>query len=91
MFETVPMICTQCGKTLNMASDGDDEHAPNGGDFTICLYCEHLLVFNDDLSLREPSNEEAIEAQANTNLEEARAMARKYKEFVRKKGRKGKW
>lgn len=53
--------CVNCAKLLDAASMftfGDEEATPDEGDFTVCLYCRHLMVFNADLSLRNPTDDE---------------------------------
>jgi hypothetical protein len=61
----IPMSkCPECGHILdaaNCVSDGRPPAAPEPGDFTVCLNCGHLLVFDDNLGTREPNVEEARE------------------------------
>ena len=35
-----------------------EEAIPSEGDVTICIYCGHISVFNTDLTLRNPTDEE---------------------------------
>ena len=49
--------CCACGTTLDGAAG---RAAPKPGDFSICIYCGALSVFDEDLKLREPTQEEAI-------------------------------
>jgi hypothetical protein len=62
-------------------SDRDDEHRPNPGDFTVCVYCDRLMVFKDDLTLREPTNAEAIEADESGDVAEIRQITKAYRHF----------
>jgi hypothetical protein len=54
-----PEPCLNCGKLLDAAAHEDAR--PAAGDWTICLYCAHMMVFRDDLSLRSPSAAELAE------------------------------
>jgi hypothetical protein len=53
--------CTACGKILNGVSALDEDVAPSPGDATICISCGHLMVFADDLMLRDLTDAEVIE------------------------------
>lgn len=55
--------CIECGKLLDGASAVDDEGRiqPSPGDATICIYCGHLMVFDEKQRLRNPTREEMIE------------------------------
>lgn len=35
-----------------------DKTAPQGGDFSVCLYCAAVLRFSDDLGLRKATGDE---------------------------------
>lgn len=70
------MICVECKSKINHVSDNTAGSRPNPDDFTICIYCDHLMVFNPDLTLREPTLEEAKEAGQNGGVQEAREFAR---------------
>jgi hypothetical protein len=63
-FQTV---CPGCGKRNELhdcISDPGDP-PPKPGDFTICIKCARLLVFNLDLSLREITAPELRELMQN--------------------------
>jgi hypothetical protein len=77
---TLPeMKCLRCDAVLNQASDNHEDSRPEPGDFTVCLYCEHLMVFKNDLTLREPTNNEAVEADTNSDLHEVREFIKFYR------------
>ena len=62
------MKCVGCGTKLDGATHPDDENAiPSPGDYSICLYCGALSVFDDTLKLRPPSIAELM-AIAGTNV-----------------------
>jgi hypothetical protein len=51
--------CLKCSRRLNAhVALNDNDQGPTPGDMSICLYCNHASVYNDDLSLREPTPEE---------------------------------
>lgn len=59
------MNCLACGQKLNHV--GDEQTPPNPGDWTICLYCRHPMVFMPDFTLRNLSiieEEEAVKDPA---------------------------
>jgi hypothetical protein len=85
-MKTLPLArCVQCNAELNTARNMDTDSMPEPGDFTICLYCSHLMVFKDDLTLREPTNMEAVEASTNSDLHEVRAFVNEYRRHRVKK------
>jgi hypothetical protein len=72
-----PSACLHCGKVLDEATCVDRDALPEAGAATICISCGHIMVFADDMSLRDPSNEEMIEIAADPRIlavQHARAM-----------------
>ena len=55
--------CLSCGEMMDGATavGEEGEIMPAPGDFTVCLYCGHLMVFDDQLAFRNPSDAEIIE------------------------------
>lgn len=53
--------CRKCGHGLNEASSLAGDYKPSAGDYSMCLACGNLSVFNDDLTLRESNPDEAEE------------------------------
>ena len=50
--------CLNCGKLLDGASSvqvGKRDPSPRPGDFTVCAYCQHIMVFDDALHYRNPT------------------------------------
>lgn len=82
MTAEIPELrCTVCDASLNRAGNlGEEERIPEPGNFTICLYCSHLLVFKDDLSLRDATEEEMAEAIDTTDIQEVLQMAKAFRE-----------
>lgn len=57
---TPSTTCYNCGKLLDMATNaGRKVFDPHPGAISICLYCLAIAVFDEDLRLRKPTEEEA--------------------------------
>lgn len=60
--------CTRCGKELNAATQAsnfhEEEEAPEPGDIAICFGCYHIMVYDDNLQLRDFSEREVQEMEA---------------------------
>jgi hypothetical protein len=61
--------CCECGKELSAAT-GPGEPSP--GDFSVCGECGCFNVFDDDLCLRKPTEEEILGAIACSELQALR-------------------
>lgn len=93
MHKIPDMVCTVCDAQLNHAGDkAEDGRTPSEGDYTICLYCSHLMVFRSDLTLRDPTAEEYQDAVDDTDLKEvlmiAEAFRERYKDVIEEKKKK---
>ncbi len=53
--------CTSCGKELDGATCVGEDAKPNAGDFTVCIGCGHIMVFDENSMLREMTSAEVIE------------------------------
>jgi hypothetical protein len=60
--------CTNCHKVVDAASGVGTDDSPDPGDFTICIYCGHLMVFADDLTLRELTEDEMVDVAGDRRL-----------------------
>ena len=54
-------LCPSCGNKNDAVTAAFGDATPHPGDLSICLYCGHLMVFADDLSLRALTDEEMHE------------------------------
>lgn len=70
MTKIPPSNCPSCNAFINGASPAktNDASEPSNGDFTVCIYCAGLAVYNEDLTLRKPSEEEMKIAASNTEI-----------------------
>ena len=73
--------CPQCGKVLDAATPTrlEDKRAPEPGDISVCLHCHGLLVYGDDMSLREPTDDEIVELAGDPELVWAMTLIRDFK------------
>jgi uncharacterized protein with PIN domain len=77
--DTPESNCPSCGKLLDAASSFKNA-VPSPGDFSICINCGHILVFADDLTVRNPTDAEIVEIAGNRDLilmQKALAAAKK--------------
>jgi len=73
MHELPLSYCLCCNKRLDMATAAADEDPrPEPGNFTVCMYCSHLMVYDAELKVRQPTDLEIIEAAGDPDL--VRAM-----------------
>lgn len=63
-FSQKPFRCPRCGVLNDMASAIDHAERPHPGALTICLKCQHVQIYDDALSPRELTDEEALESEA---------------------------
>src|SRR5262252_2217928 len=50
--------CVDCGMPNDGAAAASGDAKPRPDDFSICFYCGHYAVFDQDLRLREPTQAE---------------------------------
>lgn len=55
--ETKPSNCPSCNASIELAGN-DFGRSPEKGDISICLDCQAILVFNEDLTIRAITQEE---------------------------------
>jgi hypothetical protein len=61
--------CTGCGKRVDGATPIDDETAtPDPGDVTVCIYCGHVMAYTDDLQLRDLTDAETRDIEADEKI-----------------------
>jgi DNA-directed RNA polymerase subunit RPC12/RpoP len=69
-------VCLNCGEKIDAAArtlDKDDDR-PGPGDVAICFYCGHLMIYADDMSVREPTGEEVVELAGDPEIVEGMRM-----------------
>lgn len=53
--------CLNCGYKLDAATSADlndEDKAPHPGAVSVCIACSHIMLFTDDMALRNPTIEE---------------------------------
>jgi len=71
--------CLACSKVLDAASSNYNE-GPREGDYTICINCGHVMVFDANLKLRPPNDAEILDIAADPEIlryQKAREIAKK--------------
>jgi hypothetical protein len=48
-------ICLNCGHRLDCVGSLTEETAPSAGDVTLCINCSHIMLFTNELRLRNPT------------------------------------
>jgi len=59
--------CPNCGLELSGAT-GWTGHGPKPGNMCVCIRCGHLLIFNEDMTVREPNDDEVVELAGNKTM-----------------------
>ena len=72
-------VCQNCGTKCDGATGLKDDECPSPGDYSICVYCGHLMIFSDGLVLRNPTDEEIISIAGDPALIMATAIAERYR------------
>jgi hypothetical protein len=72
MTENYPLVnrCTACGYKFDMAGtlDDPDSRAPQPGDVSICIECQHIMVIGSDMQLRDPTAAEAHQIAGDNDV-----------------------
>lgn len=86
-FQHAESRCPQCNYKLDGSTHvhGESASLPEPGDFSICLNCGQVLVYESACSLRKAAAKEIDELM--TKQPEAWATIEKAQMFIRKRGR----
>ena len=71
MTEDYPLVsrCTACGYKFDMAGTLESEaRAPQPGDVSICIECQHIMVVDSDMQLRDPTAAEAYQIAGDSDV-----------------------
>lgn len=65
--------CPECGYVIDSTSEAYNYGGarPQSGDISMCLSCGYLSVFNEDLTRRRPTKEEAESIQRAPEVKKA--------------------
>jgi hypothetical protein len=70
--------CTRCLKKLDAASSEEKER-PAAGDLSICLYCGHLMLFDQEMKLRDLTPEEMRDVRRSDTWSYIQSMQKKFR------------
>jgi hypothetical protein len=57
--------CLRCGKYLSIVESFKEQGPPSPYDLTVCLYCDYVMAFRQDLTLRRLPSKERLDAAAD--------------------------
>jgi hypothetical protein len=61
--------CMNCGKLIDSGASIDPgERSPQPGDIAICLDCAHIHIYTDDLTIRNPTDDEVVEIAGDPDI-----------------------
>jgi len=61
--------CLNCGKAIDAAAPVEiGARPPQPGDIAICLGCAHIHIYADDLTLRQPRDDEMVEIAGDQDI-----------------------
>ncbi len=60
--------CPNCNTLVDMAVDPIGTMIPNPGDISVCIYCESVNIFSDDMALRLATSEELSNLDEDTKI-----------------------
>lgn len=73
----IPSRCPNCFTPLDGATCFESNRPPTPGDFTVCIYCAHVLVFGHDLTVRRPTGPERTTAKHDPRVRRIVSAARR--------------
>jgi Zn ribbon nucleic-acid-binding protein len=65
--------CFACGHAVDSATSIDVNARPKPGAWTVCIKCGHLMVFDDELHLRDLTAAERDEAATDPRIRKIQA------------------
>lgn len=74
--KTPPSKCPACGEPTDAATATGRGTRPREGDASMCLSCGHMMIFNADLTMRNPTDEETALLNASESIQWMQAQRR---------------
>ena len=62
----IPKYKCSCGYEIDATQQAGGNAKPSKGDYSLCLKCARVSIFNQDLTQREPTNEELVEIKRSS-------------------------
>jgi hypothetical protein len=72
--------CPNCHTPLSAVTHPTTDATPSDGDFSVCLYCGHVLVIEGGC-VRNPTDAEITEIAGNSDLKAAVEMAHQFRQW----------
>lgn len=60
--------CLKCNYRMDCTTEAFGEGMPKAGDLSMCMMCGYLMVFNEDLTVRELTPEERVRVKSDPNV-----------------------
>lgn len=80
-FEVPKTECPYCGKVNDLASSFKGKEKPEPGDISICIKCAGILVFDEELRIRRPTDSELINIQTSQSWSEVAKVIQAVRAF----------
>jgi hypothetical protein len=64
-----PCLCPRCAYALETCFNAMQNVGPQPGDYTMCMSCALVMVFTDDMGVREATGEELAEMSTELKTE----------------------
>lgn len=61
-------ICPSCYRQLDAAADPEDSYVPKANDLTVCIYCQEILKFTDNMAIVKITEEDLKKLPINIQL-----------------------
>jgi hypothetical protein len=65
---TPSSACISCGAVSDAAAPVGGDTKPSPGDITVCLYCGHVMAFDENLNFRSLTNDEMREIAGDERI-----------------------
>jgi hypothetical protein len=60
--------CLNCGVEIDSATSVGHRHQPRPGSIAICIVCSHIMAYDENIHLREMTDEECLAIAGNPEL-----------------------
>jgi hypothetical protein len=80
----VPSPCPYCCRVMDAATGISPEGVdmmPDPGDFSLCSYCGEFLIYDKDLLLRKPTDDELITVGSHPDAQMVRQAWVSWKQY----------
>jgi hypothetical protein len=75
-YKVEPVTCPRCLMRMDgLTHIGPGMALPDPGDVTLCAYCEALLVYTDDGTVRLATEDEQVEMAMDSRVRTMRVLA----------------